>query len=537
MDPMPPPDSDLGTWQKTKVVHIHLGPHRTGSSSIQAFIRENQKSLTVRGLKPLYDKNFTSAAKLCARQDNEAAAFLLRRVSERLANTAFSEFILSAEDFCGQLPGRQGRRLIYPHLLKNLRLIEENFAPHDCRFYFFLREPDDWIRSVYNQFAKHSRLFVGIDSFKEKIEVKNLWESTLKNSRAHYGAKFREIVFLESGEFNSLKALLDAIKGFSDDEVRLDDTPRLNLSLDPENLLFLEKLNKSSGSDFAVDAARKDLLLPRKPNHKPRAANEVLPEESIASLEGLSTRASERFTYQDVPWLLPLLEFPLGKMWQQYIPDEEVSFPDTTRLSMEGQSRILRFRMRGLPEPCFLMGMSISYLRRNTEHTESAANVFFNLWTHEHANLLAFLPTRWLISSLQTFLDHGRSENDRLIGSTGYFLANIMKAYEAERGLEGLNADDVYPYTSPRGRNGGFGLDRFDLGRTDLLLNTLSLAYEISLKDVISGRVLREFLRRVKSGHSIFSRMDRSRLHHGIEPAGFLNCWSFFERPNETQKV
>ncbi len=534
---MPLPESDLATRQQSKIVHIHLGPHRTGSSSVQAFIRENRNSSTVRGLKPIYDKDFTSAAKHCARQNNEAAAFLLRRVSERLINAPFSEFIVSAEDFCGQLPGRQSRRVIYPYLLQNLRLIEENLGPHECKFYFFLREPDDWIRSVYNQFAKHSRLFVDIGAFKAKVDIENLWDSTLKNCRAHFGKKFREIAFLESGEFNSLTALLDAIKGFPDDEVRLEGTPRLNLSLDPENLLFIEKLNKSSGSDFAVDVARQDLLHPRNQNQKPRAANEVLPSESMASLEGLSTRASERFTYQDVPWLLPVLEFPLGKMWQQYIPDEETSFPDTTRLSMEGQSRILRFRMRGLPEPCFLMGMSISYLRRNTEHTENAASVFFNLWTHEHANLLAFLPTRWLISSLQTFLDHGRSENDRLIGSTGYFLANTIKAYEAERGLEGLNADDVYPYITPRGRNGGFGLDRFDLGRTDLLLNTLSLAYEISLRDVISGRVLREFLRRVKSGHSIFSRMDRSRIYHGIEPAGFLNCWSFFERPNETPKV
>ena len=159
---------------------------------------------------------------------------------------------------------------------------------------------------------------------------------------------------------------------------------------------------------------------------------------------------------------------------------------------------------------------------------------FSTMWQREYVNLLAFLPTRWLISSLQTFLDHGESADQRLVGGSGYFFANTMKAYEAERAFVGLDADSVYANTTPSAKTGGVGLDRFDLGRSDLMVNTLAMLYELSLRDEPSGRVVRELLIRVRSGHTVFSRMDQSRIHHEIEPQGFMNCWSFFDDPRAT---
>ena len=145
--------------------------------------------------------------------------------------------------------------------------------------------------------------------------------------------------------------------------------------------------------------------------------------------------------------------------------------------------------------------------------------------------LLGCLPTRWLISTFQTFLDHGANEAQRQIGAAAYFLTNVLKAYEAERALDGLPPGSTYPSATPTTQSGFVGMDRFKLGGTDLLLNTNALLLELAAQDDLAGRVVQEFMLRTKASDSIFSRMDHSRIAHGVDIPQFANCWSFFEDP------
>ena len=157
--------------------------------------------------------------------------------------------------------------------------------------------------------------------------------------------------------------------------------------------------------------------------------------------------------------------------------------------------------------------------------------MFQRLWAEEYPVLLGLLPTRWLISTFQTFMGHGVNDEQRQIGAAGFFFSNTLKLYEAERALEGLPADATYPNLTPETKSGFKGLDRFRVGGTDLMLNTTALLLELAAREERAGRVMQEFLLRMKSYNTAFSRMDKTREQHGIDIPPFSDCWSFYEPP------
>jgi hypothetical protein len=221
----------------------------------------------------------------------------------------------------------------------------------------------------------------------------------------------------------------------------------------------------------------------------------------------------------------------LNNLANEFLP-KDVDLPSLSRERMENQSRILDYHLRGKTRLAHLNALTISYLRRSTDRTQKASFLFHRIWQEHGSILINELSTRWLISTLQTFLDHGRSEAQRQIGTVGYFYANLIKIYEGERSIEGRDQDADYLNKSPQTKNLFRGLDRFEVGGTDLMLNTNALALEVALKDDVAGLVLQELLLRVKSSHTAFSRLDKARLNLKAETPGFQDTWTFFEAPD-----
>jgi hypothetical protein len=245
----------------------------------------------------------------------------------------------------------------------------------------------------------------------------------------------------------------------------------------------------------------------------------------------LSNRVQCRVSASDAEDLLPLVSVDLlGLSDKQISPMTQD--PDSTRADMINQQQILRYHFRGQTELALLNALTISYLRRDTKHTKKARELFHRIWEECGALLVNQLTTRWLISTLQTFFDHGKNENQRLIGGSGYFYGNMMKIYEGERALEGLPADQIYPYVEPQTKNKFRGLDRFQVGGTDLHVNTNALLLEVSQRDRAAGLVAQELLLRTKNADTVFSRMDRTRIDRGIQIKNFENTWSFFDDPS-----
>lgn len=521
-----------------KKVHVHLGPHKTGSSAIQRALRENAELLKTRfGLTHIEAVQIGKAAKMLNADRLSDAAGPLEKVAQR-CDRAPGDCILSCEDLAGILPGTRRVRRIYPDLWRNVAALEEALGAFDVRYYFFLRDPAEWIRSAYVQNLKHRQKFSRLEGFVDFLQTDALWDDVIAETAQNLDARFVPVDYPSDQKNTATQCLLAAIPGIGAADVTGIAETRANVSPNDTEVFLMERINRSSASQEAKRVAKLSLLSPGDGQDATPAPQQDtdwfrLPEKPVdlpKTLDPLWQRVEKRVSQQDQPNLMPDLDVDLRQL-RTVIVEADNELPDVGRAQMTNQAEILVYRFRNQPEICFLLGLAISYLRRDTPHTAHAAALFQRLWAEEYELLLGLLPTRWLISSFQTFLDHGINEDQKVIGASAYFYANMLKAYEAERAFEDLPPDATYPHKQPQTKMGFAGLDRFRLGGSDLILNTNALLLEYSARDAVAGRVVQEFMARAKAANTVFSRMDQSRQEHGVSIQQFSNCWSFFDEP------
>ncbi len=521
----------------TKTVHIHVGPHKTGSTAIQHQLRATRHTLALHGVRVIYGPAVSALAQALAAEDQEAIAVHLAQLRSDV-DAAAGDCVMSCEDFAGDLVGRNRKRRIYPRLWPNLDAIQQGFAGLTVKFYFFCRDPEPWLASAYAQHLRFRTRFSSLDGFVAFFETDALWDGVLARAREQLGPRLVELPYWDDPDFSSVDALVEAIFGLENAPNLPQLAMRSNASPPPHIIKVLEAINGSSASSDAKRNAKQVLLDPtstRVPQTSdqaqvawpPKAAR---PDWLSPGLDSLWARVERRVQPQDQPWVLPEVTADLAPFREDIVTAEE-TFPEGDRSNMMMQERKLAFRFRGMPRTCLLLGLTISYLRRATRHSADASALFQRLWAEEHAILLGLVQTRWLISTFQTFMDHGANDAQRTIGAAGYFMSNTLKLYEAERAIEGLAPDAVYPGTKAQTKTGFRGLDRFGVGGTDLMVNHTALFLELAAHDPIAGRVAQEFLLRLKTAHSAFSRMDRSRVHHDVNIPQFASSWSFSDPP------
>lgn len=521
-----------------RTLHFHIGPHKTGSTAIQGMMRRHTNFFEeTHSLYFVDDPVVGYISKTLNNQQESVTIDSLSKLAD-ICRSHPGDCLISCEDISGKLPGRSKKRKPYPRLYENINAIRKALPSFHCKFYFFTRNTDEWVRSAYAQIIKHSTKFADFNEYTSFLRTDELWDKVLRKPREKMASDFTEIPYKEGTGFSSVDALLHAILGVDQTLDVPQEARRPNSSPSTVVLQLFEAINRSGASPDAQRLAKEwlqtgqvfpvmsanALRFPNWPAHSQK------PSWLSVQLGALWERNSERVDRQEQPNFLPDPFCNLSDFRTKLVESSE-KFPEGSRAEMSNQVGILKYRFRGLPQTCYLLGLVTSYLRRDTDHTEHAAFLFQRLWEEEYAILLGSLPTRWLISTFQTFLDHGVNDTQRLIGSSAYFLSNILKAYETERALDGLPPDRVYPNVTPVTKGGFAGMDRFKLGGTDLLLNTNSLLLELASQDDRAGRVVQEFMLRTKVANSIFSRMDHSRIEHNIDIKQFSNCWSFFEDP------
>ena len=515
------------TEPNRKQIVIHIGPHKTGSTAIQKFLAENVDNFILSGINFMHDQLTHEAALLLSQNKFEKAEEKLKKIGQKISEESGKVFILSQEDFCGDLPGRSPRRVIYPTLNKNLRIIARALRPHKVKFIFFVREEESWLASCYYQCLKHRTAFSSMADFKSHFEGDFLWEEKLVSTREAFGDRLITRPYsrnLDAGVQEILKTC-----GYSDFPLARQ-VSKANPSPSKEEVRLFERINALSSFKptawFAKSLVAQDWE-PRDPLPQ-RSTSKVIPDLANIAVPDLTRRAINRIRPQAAADLLPPSDVDLLPYAFDILPTD-TPLPSFSREDIRNQSSILDYHMRGKSKLAKLNALTISYLRRNTEHTEKARLLFHRIWREFGPLLINELTTRWLISTLQTFLDHGENESQRLIGAGGYFYANMMKIYEGERAIEGREQDATYEGASPLTRNKFAGMDRYQVGGTDLLLNTNALALDLAMRDDVAGLVLIEFLLRVKGSANVFTRMDRTRKKKEIEVAGFQDTWSFFE--------
>ncbi|PZQ96114.1 MAG: hypothetical protein DI533_16875 [Cereibacter sphaeroides] len=466
---------------------------------------------------------------LLAQENFEAAEEYLIEIADSISRSKAEIVILSQEDFSGDLPGRSKRKAVYPRLTKNLRILNRALHPHNVRFVFFVRDERDWLRSCYHQHLKHRTQFSDLDEFCRHFDEGLSWSQKLEKPRMTFPSSFLSFPYSKIPDAG-VRTIL-RVAGHPD--LALADPPsETNSSPDSEKVRQLERINALSGFPATSWFAKSLVMADWKPrplaNPSPPPASAMNADLARAALPHLANRALGRIAPQEIDDILPGETVDFSPFLFDMLPSD-IQQPSVSRIEIRDQSLILDYHLRGKSRLAKLNALVISYLRRDTIHTSKARRIFHRIWREKGQLLVNELTTRWLISTLQTFLDHGENEAQRSIGAGSYFYANMMKIYEGERAIEGREQDITYEKSEPQTANKFNGLDRYAVGGTDLLLNTNAVALDLAMRDDVAGLVLIELLLRTKASANVFTRMDRTRKEQGITVEGFTDTWSFFE--------
>lgn len=155
--------------------------------------------------------------------------------------------------------------------------------------------------------------------------------------------------------------------------------------------------------------------------------------------------------------LLPQYQKRRALLTGEDLPPQEVDFKALAAMPLppqvmprpDGLSRtdkkrhMLLGELAGQSELAMLHGMLISHLRKHT-YPDGAPALFLRLWAEEEAWLLAHLQTRWLISAVITFAEHGQTEADRNLAARMNILFSLIKIFEAERCFSGKSAQEPF---------------------------------------------------------------------------------------------
>ena len=189
---------------------------------------------------------------------------------------------------------------------------------------------------------------------------------------------------------------------------------------------------------------------------------------------------------------LPPLDIDFEVLKVLPLPPQELPRPEgLTRV--EKKRHMLLGELAGHSELALLHGLLVSHLRKHT-YPDRAPALFLRLWAEEEAWLLDTLPTRWLISAVITFAEHGATEADRNLAARMNMLFSLMKIYEAERAFSGKAPQTPFR-TQDRNKSPlPMGMKDFSVLKGDLEANLLAPLWRDAEHAPATGNLTRHLL-------------------------------------------
>ena len=207
---------------------------------------------------------------------------------------------------------------------------------------------------------------------------------------------------------------------------------------------------------------------------------------------------------------LPPLDCDFSILKGAPLPAQELPRP-------EGLSRVKKKRhmllgeLAGHCELALLHGLLVSHLRKHT-YPETAPALFLRLWDEEQDWLLENLPTRWLISAVITFAEHGQTEADRNLAARMNMLFSLMKIYEAERCFSGLPPQKPFKVKDRDKSPLPMGMKDFSVLQGDLEANLLAPLWKDASQAPAIGPLVQHLLEVLNADDgTVFRRMAKMR--------------------------
>ena len=142
------------------VIHLHLGFHKTGSTSLQALLRANRGRLPARfGALAQGDAALAPLEAACrafdARPDaarGQAVTAAARALAAIMAGSGQPEWLVSSEDLLGRIPSPRDAAQIYARAPQLLALLQDAFGAVQATVY--LRDHGPWVDSLYRHLLR-----------------------------------------------------------------------------------------------------------------------------------------------------------------------------------------------------------------------------------------------------------------------------------------------------------------------------------------------------------------------------------------------
>ena len=190
-----------------------------------------------------------------------------------------------------------------------------------------------------------------------------------------------------------------------------------------------------------------------------------------------------------------------------------------SRSSFAYKCRELMEEFRGEPVLLWLHGLLIANLRRRGQ-PEQAAPLFQRLWAEHGAFLIDHLNSRWLVSAVTTFGDHGATEVQRRVGLSMNVLFNTMKFYEAERLHSGRTPEQPFDHPHERHRL-PLDMDDFSLRSGGLDVNMLGRLWVEAEGDAVIAPLAHHLLTLLdRDAGGVFRRLQLMREAKGEPEPG-----------------
>jgi hypothetical protein len=277
------------------------------------------------------------------------------------------------------------------------------------------------------------------------------------------------------------------------------------------------------------------LAIASKRSNKKDYDQDMLALLASSPIGGLERYARTRLPRQyGIDNVLPAIDCDLSAMRAQKVSCVQFN-AETPRTDMANHALRLQNWFVGKSELVYINALCIAYLRRRSIHAEHAQSLFMRLWREEGEFLSEAVSSRWMLSSLMTFMDHGETETQRLIGAVGTSFGNSVKIYEWEQTARGSFSDDFdLAEGLAKKVEGVSNIGRISIANADIFRNMLASYVDLALRDPVAGRVLITFLIRIHGANTIFSRLDNAKLAADPSPdadTGYSRHWSFGRHP------
>ncbi|MDN5788269.1 hypothetical protein [Pseudorhodobacter sp.] len=164
-------------------------------------------------------------------------------------------------------------------------------------------------------------------------------------------------------------------------------------------------------------------------------------------------------------------------------------------------------------------GLAVAHLRKR-EYPAHTPALFRRFWQEQSPHLLAALSTRWLISALITFGEHGGTEAERSLAREMGMLFSVMKLYEFERLHSGKAPEEPFGLKRVQAEL-PLGMTPFSLATGGLDINLLAPLWLAAEVDTTSAPLGRELLRRLNDDPGgLFRRIAAMRARKRARIAG-----------------